>query len=231
MQLRRSAERGRFDHGWLLTQHTFSFGDYHDPAHRRFRALRVINEDLVQPGQGFGMHPHRDMEILTYIVSGALEHRDSLRNGAVIRPGDVQRMTAGSGILHSEFNPSPDEPAHLLQIWIFPEEKGLPPGYEQKQFSAAERQGRLRLVASRDGRDGSVTIRQDAAMYSSLLAGGDEVTHSLAAGRFAWVQVIRGRVRLDGVALDSGDGAALSDLGEIALKAEQPSELLLFDLA
>lgn len=229
--IRKSDERGRFDHGWLVTQHTFSFGEYHDSRHHRFRALRVINEDLVQPGEGFDTHPHRDMEIITYVVSGALEHRDNMGNGTVIRPGDVQRMTAGTGIEHSEFNPSNDEPTHLLQIWIFPEEKGLEPSYEQKHFGDGDKRGRLKLVASRDGREGSVTIRQDAAMYAALLGPGDEATHRLAEGRHAWVQLIRGRVRLDDATLEAGDGAAISESSEIDLRADEPSELLLFDLA
>jgi redox-sensitive bicupin YhaK (pirin superfamily) len=228
---RKSADRGHFDHGWLETFHTFSFADYFDPAFMGFRALRVINEDRVAPGEGFETHPHRDMEIVTYVLSGALEHKDSMGNGSVIRPGEVQRMTAGTGITHSEFNGSKEERVHLLQIWILPEKKGLEPSYEQTAFPDEKKRGRLCLVASRDGRDGSVTIHQDAAIYASLLGPGDQAEFALAPGRHAWVQVIRGSIALNGIALASGDGAAASAESLLTFQAAQESEFLLFDLA
>ena len=232
MIVRRPAnERGRTKIGWLDSWHSFSFGDYYDPAHVDFRSLRVLNDDRVAAGQGFGMHPHRDMEIITYMVSGALEHKDSLGTGSVIRPGEVQRMSAGTGIRHSEFNPSPTEPAHLLQIWFTPERRGLTPAYEQKAFPDAERRNRWRLVASRDGRDGSVTIHQDAAMYVTSLDAGKEVTHSLPRGRHAWLQVIRGTVSLNGESLQAGDGAAVSNESSLNVAAKEGSQLVLFDLA
>ena len=230
-QIRRGNERGHFNHGWLDTYHTFSFGDYRDPKYTHFRALRVMNEDRVAPGQGFGMHPHRDMEIVTYVLSGALEHKDSMGNGEVLRPGEFQRMSAGTGILHSEFNPSATEPAHLYQIWLFPREKGMAPSYEQKNFAESERQGRLRIVASPDGREGSLTIHQDAAIYLSSLAAGDEVAHEPAEGRHAWLQVLRGAVELNGHALAEGDGAAVSDEGALTVRAANPAEVMLFDLS
>ena len=230
--IRPAAERGHFDHGWLNTWHTFSFADYHDPEHVHFRSLRVINEDFVHPGRGFGTHPHRDMEIVTYVLEGALSHQDSMGNGSTIRPGDVQRMTAGTGVLHSEFNHSPQDLVHLLQIWIFPEKKGLEPGYEQKTFADADKRNRLRLVASRDGRDGSVTIHQDASLYASLLDAGQSVRHQLAPGRHAWIQVARGSVTLNGKRLKQGDGASVSEEQAIELTgADTSSEVLLFDLA
>jgi hypothetical protein len=185
--VRRASERGLADHGWLKSFHTFSFADYHDPAHMGFRSLRVINEDRVQPGQGFGTHGHQDMEILSYVLEGQLEHKDSMGTGSVIRPGDVQRMSAGTGVRHSEYNPSSSEPVHFLQIWFLPDRRGLKPSYEQKTFPAAERTGKLRLVASPDGRDGSLTIHQDASLYASLLGRGESVTHTLAAGRAVWL--------------------------------------------
>ncbi len=231
--IRKAADRGHFDHGWLDTYHTFSFGDYVDPRHRGFRSLRVINEDRVKPGQGFPMHSHRDMEILTVILAGALEHRDSMGNGSVIRPGEVQRMSAGTGVTHSEHNPSPDEPVHLLQIWILPERRGLPPGYEQAAFPAARRRDRLCLLASPDGAEGSVRIHQDARLLTAVLAPGAGVSHDLAPGRHAWVQVARGQVRLDGTDLRAGDGAAVSDRPGLELQApgDEEAEILLFDLA
>lgn len=229
--LRKSADRGHFDHGWLNTYHSFSFDEYFDPAFMGFRTLRVINEDRVAPAEGFDTHPHRDMEIVTYVLSGALQHRDSMGNGSVIRPGEVQRMTAGTGITHSEFNASPDEWVHLLQIWILPGAKGLTPSYEQTAFPAAEKRGRLRLVASRDGREGSLTIHQDAAIYASLLAPGDGVAFELQPERHAWVQVVSGEVDLNGHALRPGDGAAVSAEAFLTFKAAAESELLLFDLA
>ncbi len=216
--------------GWLDTRHTFSFGEYYDEEHMGFRSLRVINDDRVAPGRGFGTHPHRDMEILTYVLEGALEHRDSMGNGAVINPGDVQVMSAGTGITHSEFNPSPSDPVHLLQIWFLPERKGLTPRYDQKLFSREERQGTLRLVASRDERDGSVLIQQDAALYATLLDPGQSVDHALQEGRHAWVHVARGSVTLNGVALQAGDGAAVSEESRLELTGVEPAEVLVFDL-
>lgn len=231
LTIRKSEDRGRFDHGWLDTRHTFSFADYQDPKHVRFRSLRVINEDFVQPGRGFGTHGHRDMEILTFIVSGALRHQDSMGNGSVIRPGDVQRMTAGTGVMHSEVNASDDEIVHLYQIWILPEAQDLPPSYEQVHFPEEERRDRLRVIASRDGRDGSVTVHQDASVHAALLSRGSTVSHDLAPGRDAWVQVVRGRVTADGRELRAGDGAAVTDQRGIVLSGLEPSEILLFDLA
>ena len=229
--IRKAGERGHFQHGWLDTYHTFSFADYHDPRWMGFRSLRVINEDRVAPGQGFGTHPHRDMEILTYVLEGGLRHRDSMGNGEVIRPGEVQRMTAGTGVTHSEFNDSKSEPVHLLQIWVFPEKKGLAPGYEQKFFADAEKCGRLRLVASPEAYDGSVKIHQDVRLYASLLGAGEDVTHKLAAGRAAWVQVARGSVTLNGQRLDQGDGASVSEEAAVKLAGVKEAEVLLFDLA
>lgn len=227
--IRKAAERGHFDFGWLDTYHTFSFGDYYDPEFMGFRSLRVINEDRVAPRTGFPTHGHRDMEIITYILEGALEHRDSIGNGSVIRPGEVQRMTAGTGVTHSEANSSED-PVHLLQIWILPNARGLKPGYEQKTFTDDEKRDRLRLVASADGRDGSVTINQDASIYASVLAAGREVIHQLAPNRNAWVQVARGRIEINGNDLNQSDGAAISGETAIAIAASEPAELLLFDL-
>ena len=229
--IRKAGERGHIQHGWLDTYHTFSFGNYYDPKWMGFRSLRVINEDRVAPGQGFGTHPHRDMEILTYVLEGGLRHRDSMGNGEVIHPGEVQRMTAGTGVAHSEFNESKTEPVHLLQIWILPEKKRLVPGYEKKFFTDEEKRGRLRLVASPDASDGSVKIHQDAWVYASLLGAGEEVTHSLAAGRAAWVQVARGGVTLNGQRLEQGDGAAISDESAVKLAGVKDAEVLLFDLA
>ena len=229
--VRPAAARGHADHGWLDSRHTFSFGDYHDERHMGFRALRVINEDRVQPGQGFGTHSHRDMEIVSYVLEGALEHKDSLGTGSVIRPHEVQRMTAGRGVSHSEFNASRDELVHFLQIWILPRRRDLEPSYEQRLFPREEKENRLRLLASEDGRDGSVTIHQDAELYGTVLAAGAEVRHALRPGRHAWVQVARGDVRVNGRALRAGDGAALSDEGSVEIAAAAPSEALLFDLA
>ncbi|MBZ5510827.1 MAG: pirin family protein [Acidobacteriia bacterium] len=232
--LRPAAERGHFDHGWLNTYHTFSFADYHDPRHTHFRGLRVINEDTVQPGGGFGTHPHRDMEIITYILQGALAHKDSMGTGSTIVPGDVQRMSAGTGVLHSEFNHSRDELVHLLQIWIFPSERGLKPSYEQKTFAAEEKLNRLRLVASPDASDGSVILHSDARVYGSLLEPGASVEHALAQGRGAWIQVVTGAIEVNGKRLAAGDGAGIEDeqLLTITGRAESASsEFLLFDLA
>ena len=229
--VRPAAERGHAQHGWLDSRFTFSFADYHDPRHMGFRALRVINEDHVEPGTGFGTHPHQDMEILTYVLEGELQHRDSMGNGSVIRPFDIQRMTAGTGVTHSEQNPSRIDPVHLLQIWILPERRGLAPGYEQRAFTPADAQGRLHLLAARDGRDGAVTIHQDVTLWTTLLAPGERVTHALAPGRHAWVQVARGALAVNGVALAAGDGAALSGEAHVELAATRDAEALLFDLA
>jgi quercetin 2,3-dioxygenase len=230
IQIRRAGERGHFDHGWLDTFHTFSFGDYHDPRFMGFRALRVINEDRVTPGQGFGKHHHRDMEIVTWVLEGALAHEDSLGSSGMIRPGDVQRMSAGTGVTHSEFNGSRTEPVHFLQIWIVPEMPGAPPEYQQKTFPAETRRGKLRRIGSRGGRDGSVTIHQDVDVWASLLEEGEEVRHVLAPGRSAWVQVARGELELNENRLAQGDGAGVT--GEPALSISgRGSEFLLFDLA
>jgi len=231
IQLRRSDERGRSEHGWLDSRHTFSFSDYHDPRHMGFRELRVINEDRVQPGRGFPTHAHRDMEIVSYVLEGALQHEDSMGNGSIIRPGDVQRMSAGTGVTHSEYNPSRTDPVHFLQIWLLPERQGLQPGYEQRTFPAADRDGKLRLVASRTGRDGSVTVHQGADVFAATLAPGASVVHRLRPGRHAWVQVARGAVTVNGTTLGQGDGAALTDEATVELRATRPSEVLLFDLA
>jgi redox-sensitive bicupin YhaK (pirin superfamily) len=229
--IRKSEDRGHFDFGWLDTYHTFSFDQYHDPEHVHWRSLRVINEDRVQPAHGFPTHSHRDMEIITYILTGALEHRDSMGNGSVIRPGDVQRMTAGKGVSHSEFNPSTAEPVHLLQIWILPQSHGLLPSYEEKHFSDEERRGRLRLIASSDGRDGSVTIHQDAQVYASVLDVAQTAVQVLDEHRYAWVQVARGTIRLGELELKQGDGAAVHQESQLAITAHDQAEVLLFDLA
>ncbi len=231
LQIRKSQERGHLNHGWLDTYHTFSFGDYYDPRHHHYRALRVMNEDRVAPGQGFGMHPHRDMEIVTYVISGALEHRDSMGNGEVLRPGELQRMTAGTGILHSEFNPSESEPVHLYQIWLLPERKGLSPSYEQRGFDAQERHNQWRIVASREGRDGSLTIHQDADLYLATLDAGQGLEFALRLSRHAWLQVLRGAARLNGQELTAGDGAATTGESLLVVEASDPAEVLLFDLA
>ena len=229
--IRKSEDRGHFDFGWLDTYHTFSFDQYYDPAHTHWRSLRVINEDRVQPAHGFPTHSHRDMEIITYILAGALEHCASMGNVSVTRPGDVQHMSAGLGVSHSEFNPSEAEPVHLLQIWILPQSHGLPPGYEEKHFSDEERRGGLRLIASSDGRDGSVTIHQDAQVYATVLDTGQTAVHSLGENRYAWVQVARGTIRLDEVELKQGDGAAVRQESELVITAHDQAEVLLFDLA
>jgi redox-sensitive bicupin YhaK (pirin superfamily) len=229
--VRRAAERGHFNFGWLNTYHTFSFGDYFDPRNMGFRSLRVINEDWVEAGRGFPTHPHRDMEIITYILEGALEHRDSMGTGSVIRPGEVQRMSAGTGVTHSERNPSKEEEVHLLQIWIMPDKRNYQPSYEQKAYTDEEKRGRLRLIASPDGQEDSVTIHQDARVYSSLLEPGQELAHTLAPNRHAWVQVARGAVEINGQQLGQGDGAAVSDEESLMIKGTEASEILLFDLA
>ena len=228
--IRKSEDRGHFDLGWLDTFHTFSLDQYYDPAHTHFRSLRVINEDRVQPAKGFPTHSHRDMEIITYILAGALEHRDSMDNGSVIRPGDVQRMSAGTGVSHSEFNPSDSEPVHLLQIWILPQSQNLPPSYEEKHFSDEERRGRLRLIASTDGRDGSVKLHQDARLFAAILDAGQTVIHALGESRYGWLQVARGTIRLNEVELKQGDGAAISKESELKITAHDQTEVLLFDL-
>ena len=229
--VRPSAERGLARHGWLESRHTFSFSDYDDPAHMGFRTLRVINEDRVQPGEGFGSHPHRDMEILTYVIEGALAHRDSTGASGVIRPGDVQRMSAGTGIVHSEFNASREEPVHFLQIWIIPDRTGIEPGYEQRAFPQADRTGRLRLLAAPGGRDGALVLHQDANVWGGVLPAGTRVAHGLGSGRHAWLQVVKGKLALNGVPLAAGDGAAASGEERIVLEAGEDAEVLLFDLA
>ena len=229
--VRRSQERGGGDYGWLNTKHTFSFSDYWDPRWMGFRSLRVINEDYVAPSSGFPTHPHSDMEIITYVLEGKLEHKDSLGTGSVILPGDGQRMTAGRGIRHSENTPSKTEQVHLYQIWILPEKKGLEPSYEQKSFPAEEKQGQLRLIASPDTKDGSVKINQDARLYVTLLKPGEEVTHTLGKNRHGWLQVAKGGVELNGQKLEQGDGAAISEEQKLAIKGTRDSEVLLFDLA
>jgi quercetin 2,3-dioxygenase len=230
LEVRKAGERGHADHGWLRSFHSFSFADYYDPRHTGFGPLVVINEDRVQPGKGFGTHGHRDMEIVSYVLAGALEHKDSLGNGSVIRPGDVQRMSAGTGVRHSEFNPSPREPVHFLQIWIEPDAAGIPPGYEEKHFDAASKRGLLRLVASPDGRDGSVMVHQDAYLYAALLDGAERVVHALAPGRRSYVHVARGAVTANGKQLAAGDALKAAEVGEIALEHGDGAEVLLFDL-
>jgi len=229
--IRHANERGGGNHGWLNTKHSFSFADYWDPKWMGFRALRVINEDRVAANSGFPTHPHRDMEIITYVLAGKLEHKDSLGTGSVILPGDGQRMSAGSGIRHSEFNPSPNEAVHFLQIWIHPEKAALPPSYEQKSFPEEEKRAKLRVIASHDAKDGSVKINQDASLYVSLLKPGEEVSHEFAAGRFGYLQVARGAVEVNGKKLTQGDGAAISEEKKLTIKGAEDSEVLLFDLA
>lgn len=230
IKVRKAEERGHFDFGWLNTYHSFSFGEYYDPQQIRFRSLRVINEDLVQPGHGFPTHGHRDMEIITYILQGALEHRDSMGHGSIIRRGDAQRMSAGTGVTHSEANPSPNAPVHLLQIWIIPSEQDLTPEYEEKRFSDEEKRNQLRLIVSPDASEGSVRIHQDAKVFASLLDEGKGVDHALDNGRSAWLQVAAGSVTLNDVALKQGDGAAVSQESSLRIVAQEPAEVLLFDL-
>jgi hypothetical protein len=229
IQLRKSNERGHADHGWLDSYHTFSFADYHDPRHVQFRNLRVINEDVVAPGQGFGMHPHRDMEIITYVVSGALQHRDSMGNTAIMRAGDVQRISAGTGILHSEFNASAKEPVHLLQIWILPDRHGLEPSYAEKSFASAAL-GRLHLAASKTGRDGSIAINQETDLFLGKLEAGASIEHPFAPRRHGWLQLVKGRLDVNGAALGPGDAAALSEVSALSLTAREAAEFLFFDL-
>ena len=231
LAIRKSNDRGHANHGLLDSYHTFSFANYHDPNYMSFRSLRVINEDVINPGKGFGTHGHRDMEIVTYVLEGALEHKDSLGTGAVIKPGEVQRMSAGTGIQHSEFNHSQTDSVHLLQIWLLPDTNGLPPSYEQRDFPAAERHGKLRLVAARDARDGAVKIHQDVDLYAAVLDKNSQVSHALKPNRHAWLQVARGSVLLNGLALEKGDGVAVSDENQLVVEATENAEFLLFDLA
>ncbi len=229
MKIRKANERGHANHGWLDSYHTFSFADYYDPQWMGFRSLRVINDDLVMPGMGFGTHPHRDMEIITYVLSGSLEHKDSMGNGRVIRAGEVQYMAAGTGVQHSEFNPATDEAVHLLQVWIIPDQKGVTPRYAEKSLEDAPA-GTLRLVTSKTGRDGSIAIHQDADLWVGKLDGGNRVSHKLAPGRHAWVHVAEGEVSLNGKSLAGGDAAAISEDGSIELSAEKTAKVLVFDL-
>ncbi|HEY0194374.1 MAG TPA: pirin family protein [Kofleriaceae bacterium] len=231
MNVRRASERGHANHGWLDSHHTFSFADYYDPAHMGFRSLRVINEDRVAPGQGFGRHAHKDMEIISYVLDGALEHKDSMGTGEVIKPGDVQRMSAGSGVQHSEFNASKQDPVHFLQIWIVPDQRNLPPSYEQRAFPAEAKAGVLRRVASPDGRDQSVTIHADATLYAGLFDRGQTAEHALAPGRHAWIHVVRGQAKVNGTQLSAGDAVSLSDEQAVAIEGIDASEVLVFDLA
>lgn len=231
MDIIRSDSRGSADHGWLKSQHTFSFADYHNPARMGFGSLRVINEDYIEPGKGFGTHPHRDMEIITYVIDGALEHKDNMGNGSVIRPGDVQRMTAGTGVSHSEYNRSSEDRVHLLQIWIQPEKNGIQPGYEQKFFAPDEKRNRWRLVGSRDGRGNSLTIHQDVDLYASLLEKGRALEHRFGGRRLGFLHVVAGAIESDGERLAAGDALAISDQATLTLRATQDSELLLFDMA
>ena len=231
ISIRKANERGHFNFGWLDTYHTFSFDRYYDPDYMGFRSLRVINEDGVHPGRGFPTHSHRDMEIITYILEGALEHRDSMGNSSIIRPGDVQRMSAGTGVSHSEANPSQTEPVHLLQIWILPERKGLNTSYEQKFFAEDLKRDKLALVASREGRDGSVTVHQDVSLYASLIDEGSDVTYQLQPTRYAWLQVARGAVAINGLDFNQGDGAAIKDEAKLTITGREQSEVLLFDMA
>lgn len=230
IQLRKANERGHADHGWLNTYHTFSFSSYRDPEHMGFRSLRVINEDRVAPGQGFGAHPHRDMEIVSYVLEGALEHKDSMGNGEVLQPGEFQRITAGTGITHSEFNPSQENGTHFYQTWLLPRSRGLAPSYEQKRFDESSLRNQLRLVASPDGSEGSLTIHQDARIYLSRLDEGAVVEHRIPAGRHAWVQVLRGGIRLNEVAMNTSDGAAISEESALTISPTSDAEILLFDL-
>jgi quercetin 2,3-dioxygenase len=231
MTIRPAGERGHAQHGWLDSHHTFSFADYYDEKHMGFRALRVINEDRVAPAQGFGTHGHRDMEIISYVLEGAIEHKDSMGTGSVIRPGEVQRMSAGTGVRHSELNASKTDPVHFLQIWIMPAKQGIAPGYEQKAFDAADKRGKLRVVASPDGRDGSVTIHSDAVLHAGLFDDGEKTELALRPGRHAWVHVARGKVRVDGKELAAGDGAAVSDQPSVTIEGVEGGEVLVFDLA
>lgn len=231
LTIRKAEERGHADHGWLDTNHTFSFANYYDPQYMGFRSLRVINEDRVSGGAGFPTHGHRDMEIITYVLDGALEHKDSLGTGSIIKPGDVQRMSAGTGIRHSEYNPSKTEPLHLLQIWILPNQERLTPSYEQKTFSQTEKQGKLRLVASPEGREGSVTVHQDVNLYAAVLEKGDRISYTLQPNRHVWLQVAKGNASLNDYPLKAGDGVAISDTEQLEIGTDSQGEILLFDLA
>ncbi len=231
ISIRPTDQRGQTKTNWLDSRHSFSFGDYHDPQHHNFRALRVINEDWIAPGGGFGLHPHRDMEIVTIVLEGALEHKDSLGNGGIIQRGEIQRMTAGTGIMHSEFNASADETAHLLQVWMLPERKGLPPSYEQRTLDWTYVRNGLKLIASRDGREGAITVHQDVELFVGSLAAGGAATVRLGAARHAWLQMTRGALTLNGMPLRAGDGAAVSEEAKLSLAANEASEFLLFDLA
>ncbi len=231
IEIRKSEERGYADHGWLKSYHSFSFADYYDPRHVQFGSLRVINEDRVAPGMGFGTHGHRDMEIISYVLEGELAHKDSMGNGSVIRPGDVQRMTAGTGVRHSEYNHAAHDTTHFLQIWIMPNETGIEPGYEEKHFEAADKRGRLRLVGSPDGAEGSVVIHQDVRLYAGLFDGDETATLSLAPGRRAYVHVARGRISMNGQALEAGDAAKLEDVETVNLSQGSGAEVLVFDLS
>jgi redox-sensitive bicupin YhaK (pirin superfamily) len=231
LTIRRAQERGHANHGWLDSHHTFSFAEYHDPKHKGFRGLRVINEDRVAPGRGFGTHPHRDMEIISYVLDGALEHRDSLGTGSVIRHGEVQRMSAGTGVRHSEFNSSKTEPVHFLQIWILPGQKNIEPSYEQRSFDVEQRRNGLRLVVDPEGHDGALTIHADARLFAGTLAAGTSITHEVPQRRHAWIQVARGTVDVAGTVLRAGDGASTSDAGPLTITASEDAELLVFDLA
>ena len=229
--IRKAEDRGHANHGWLNSYHTFSFANYYDPKHMGFRALRVINEDRVSPGAGFGTHGHSDMEIITYVLEGSLEHKDSIGTGSVIQPGEVQRMSAGKGIRHSEFNHSKTESVHFLQIWLLPDTKDLPPSYEQRNFSPAKNPGKLHLVAARNGREGAVTVHQDVDLYAAVLEPGDRISHTLQPQRHGWIQVARGAITLNGLPLDKGDGAAISQETDVVIEATTDAEILLFDLA
>ncbi len=231
IDLRKGQDRGHFNYGWLDTYHTFSFAEYHDPAHTHFRTLRVINEDRVEPGQGFGTHPHQDMEIITYVLEGELEHKDSMGNGSVIRPGEVQRMSAGTGVTHSEFNRSEKNPVHLLQVWIFPQKKSLPPSYEQRSFADPLKESKLFLAVSPDGRGGSVKIYQDAEIYAGRFSKNHSFSHEFKVGRYGWFQLARGRVRLNGLPMSAGDGTAIIEEKKIQVEMDEASEVLLFSLA
>ena len=230
LRIRKADERGQGDHGWLDSRHTFSFADYYDPAQMGFRSLRVIDEDRVQPGRGFPTHPHRDMEIISYVLEGSLEHKDSMGNGSVILPGELQRMSAGSGITHSEYNRSDSQSLHFLQIWILPDTKGLAPEYEQRFFPDEEKRGTLRLIASADGEGGAVRIHQDLNLYAALLDNGEELRYSLPMGRGVWLQVARGTIMVNGIGLEQGDGAAVSEEKQLVITGKENAELLLFDL-
>jgi quercetin 2,3-dioxygenase len=231
LTVRKAADRGHAQHGWLDSHHTFSFADYYDPQHMGFRSLRVINDDRVEGGKGFGAHPHRDMEIISYVLDGALAHKDSMGTGATIKPGDVQRMSAGTGVVHSEFNASPKDEVHFLQIWLVPDQRGIKPSYEQKAFSDADKRGRLRLVASPDAADGSIAIHSDARVYAGLFGKGDKAQFAVPDGRYAWVQVARGKVRINDLELSEGDGLAVEKERELRVDGVSESEILVFDLA